>query len=154
MRPEELFSAVVLAALAAGVLIIVLALRYRARSMEMLHRERLAMIERGLVPPPEVNPAHAAWRSEASHTADRASTRALTAGIVIIALGFAFMTLIGIAADAPGVAVGLGGAVSIIGASLVVISLVRRHAPGRPHPSSLVPQQPPPVPSDSGPPAD
>lgn len=141
MRPEELFSAVVMAGLVSGVLIIVLALRYRARAMEMLHRERLAMIERGLVPPPEVNPAHAAWRGEAPRAGDGASARSLTAGIVIIALGFAFMTLIGIAANAPDVAVGLGGAVTIIGASLVVISLVRRQlSPGPPAgPTHLAP---------------
>lgn len=149
MRPEELFSAVVMSALAAGVLIIVLALRYRARSMEMLHRERLAMIERGLVPPPEVNPAHVAWRGEAPRPGDRGSARALTAGIVIIALGFAFMTLIGVAANTPDVAVGLGGAIAIIGVSLVVISLVRRHlspaAPPAPAPVAPSPEPKPPA---------
>ena len=148
MRPEELFSVVLMSVLVAGVIVIMMALRYRARSMEMLHRERLAMIERGLMPPPEVNPAHAAWRGEAPRAGDGASARSLTAGIVIIALGFAFMTLIGIAANAPDVAVGLGGAVTIIGASLVVISLVRRQlSPGPPAgPTHLAPPEPkPPV---------
>ena len=148
MKSEELFATVVLSALVAGVLIIVLALRYRARAMEMLHRERLAMIERGLVPPPEVNPAHVVWRGEAPPAGDVASARALTAGIIIIALGFAFMSLIGITAGAPEVAIGLGGAVTIIGASLIVISLVRRHSLGRPQPPSVAVPSPSPVPAD------
>ena len=41
----------------AGVAVIWMAMQSRRQIREMEHRERLAMIERGLVPAPEVDPA-------------------------------------------------------------------------------------------------
>ena len=40
----------------AGVAVLWMAMSNRRRFREMEHRERLAMIDRGLIPPPEVDP--------------------------------------------------------------------------------------------------
>jgi Domain of unknown function (DUF6249) len=117
----------------AGVYIILSALRHRAQTLEMAHRERMAMIEKGLVPSPEMSRGHDAWaNSPSTHLRvlhDRptiSSHRSLTLGIVIVAIGLGFMVLIGIAAETPSVAVGIGGAIAIVGVAFIVISLIKR----------------------------
>ena len=126
MRSEELFVMVLLIAIAAGVFIVVMAMRQRGQHMERLHRERMAMIDRGLVPNPEMIPAPAAMRGKARQTG--LEGRQLTAGVVVVGLGLGFMTLIGVAAGEPDVAMGLGGAIVILGVSLIVVSLLKRNA--------------------------
>jgi uncharacterized protein DUF6249 len=44
-------------AIAAWAAIVIMRMHLLGRTREQLHRERLAMIERGLVPPPDTNPA-------------------------------------------------------------------------------------------------
>jgi hypothetical protein len=148
MEPEVLFSIMLGLAMVAGVMIIYMGLRQRAYTLELLHRERMAMIERGLVPPPEMQ----SYRGY-DHGASRgrgASTRALTGGIVIVALGLGLMTLIGVAAEAPGVAIGLGGAIAIVGAAFIAISIVtgRQQAAGAGPATDARPSAPPPLPPD------
>jgi hypothetical protein len=144
MEAEVLFSIMLGLAMVAGVTIIYMGLRQRAYSLELLHRERMAMIERGLVPPPEMQ-SYRGYDHQATR-ARGASTRALTAGIVVVALGLGFMTLIGVAAEAPNVAIGLGGAIVIIGAAFIIISIVSgRTQPERP-PSATAPATPPEIP--------
>ena len=122
MEPSVLLSIMLGLAMVAGVTIIYLGLRQRTYTLELLHRERMAMIERGLVPPPELQGArridHGAARGRG------ASSRALSAGIVIVAIGLGLMMLIGVAAEAPNVAIGLGGAIAIVGAAFITISIV------------------------------
>src|SRR5436190_19750168 len=66
----------------------------RVRELEV--RERIAMIERGMVPPPETDPhgferqMYAVDRMQHTH----AGTRFRTAGIVVISVGFGLMLLI------------------------------------------------------------
>jgi hypothetical protein len=64
----------------------------------------------------------------------------MTLGIVIVAIGIGFMTLIGIAAREPNVAIGIGGAIAIIGVAFIVIAQIRRAQP----PTQTF--QPPPLP--------
>lgn len=97
-----------------GVFLIYTAMRQRADSLERQHRERMAMIERGQIPPAE--PVRRG----------RASSLAMSLGIIIIGAGFALMTIIGIAAGEPGVGIGIGGAMVIIGIAFIVRSLVVR----------------------------
>ena len=70
MQPQELFALVFVAGMFAGVFVIVMAMRQRSQQLEMLHRERMAMIERGQ------NPVHASsdgatWRGGGSAPASR-----------------------------------------------------------------------------------
>ncbi len=160
MQPQELFVMVLLAGMASGVFIIVMAMRKRAHTVELRHRERMAMIERGMVPPPEASWREGAWEPQQvmvrSEMIKRAVARRwMTAGIVVVALGLSFMTIIGVAAGEPSVALGLGGAFAILGVALIVISFVIRQSfagamPGPAHGLDVPPLSPdiPPQPRD------
>ena len=114
MEPEVLLiAAVFVVGMFAGVFLIFLAMRGRSEALERLHRERLAMIERGHIPlaEPQVS---------------RASSRSLSLGIIVVGLGLALMMIISVAAETPTVGIGIGGAIVIIGAAFIVRSLVVR----------------------------
>ena len=97
----------------------------RARSRELVHRERLAMIEKGLIPPaelypggPEFLPGQAAMPGAA--TFSRAASRFRSTGIMLVGVGVALAFVIALAADQPEVGVGIGGAIAAIGAAMIV----------------------------------
>jgi hypothetical protein len=115
MSGEEVSVALVsLGTLVAGVVVIAVGLNYRARMRELRHKERLAMIERGLLPPPEF---------EAGNVATAASQRSLSLGIIVVGLGLGLTVLIGIAGGALDVGLGVGGAIAILGAAFIVRSI-------------------------------
>ncbi len=115
MSGEEVSVALVsLGTLVAGVVVIVVGLNYRARLRELRHKERLAMIERGLLPAPEF---------EAGSVATAASQRSLSLGIIVVGLGLGLTVLIGIAGGALDVGLGVGGAIAILGAAFIVRSI-------------------------------
>ncbi len=115
----------------AGVALMMAAMSNRRKIREMEHRERLAMIERGVVPPPETNPAAfdaATGFGEIKDEPDR-SHRYRTAGILLIGVGFGLMFLIGVAAGSQEVGIGVGGAwISLGAASLLNYWLMARRA--------------------------
>jgi hypothetical protein len=138
-----------LTGLVGGVLIILFAMRQRSQTLEMKHRERMAMIERGLVPGPARDPAaFENWQQR--H--ERPPTRSTSIGVVLIALGFAIMLLVAFAGEAVGQAVGVGGAVVVIGAAFVVNGELQRRTPeSRSYPPAppVYPPAPPRFGSDS-----
>jgi hypothetical protein len=128
---------------AAGVWVIAAALRYRTRALELQHQERLAMIEKGLAPPPEMT-GLTFVAGVGKHMHERRAVRSMSLGIIVIGLGLAFMTLVGVAAEAPETGLGIGGAIAIVGAAFIVRSLVVGHAQPVPRPTPLdTPPQPP-----------
>lgn len=130
MQPEELFATVFILGMFAGVFIIYLGLRQRSQQLEMQHKERMAMIERGQIPlAEERSPLHLRRRATPAP-----SSRSLSIGIIIVGLGLALMTIIGIAGESPEVGVGIGGAIAIVGAAFIVRSLVVRRALSDPRP--------------------
>ena len=124
MQPEELFATVFVTGMFLGVFIIFLGLRQRSLQLEMRHRERMAMIERGQIPLSD--PALAAPRATRPLPAER-SSRSLSAGIITVGLGLAMMTIISIAGESPEVGVGVGGAIAVLGGAFIVRSLVSRN---------------------------
>ena len=106
-----------------GVVVIVLAMSQRARRLEMQHRERLAMIERGMMPSPETDPA----RFEASLGRPSLS-RYTTLGVAIVGIGIGLMLLIGVAGGAASAGVGIGGAIAVLGLAFIVNGYLRRGA--------------------------
>jgi hypothetical protein len=131
MSPE-LFAAVFVVGMFCGVFIIFMGLRQRSQQLEMHHRERMAMIERGQIPLNE--PAsHYHDKRPAIGGAARAS-RSMSIGIIIVGIGLALMIIIGVAAESPEVGIGVGGAIAILGAAFIALSLVAR--PQIPPPSS------------------
>ena len=114
-----------------GVFVIYLAMRYRSEALERQHRERMAMIERGHVPPP------------APYVIRRRTPgMALSFGIVSVGLGLALMMLISIASGEPDVGIGVGGAIVIIGAAFIVRSMVIRPVDSEPRSPSVPPAPP------------
>ncbi|MGH9386084.1 MAG: DUF6249 domain-containing protein [Vicinamibacterales bacterium] len=153
MAGEWLVFIGLMATVAAGVFIIVRGLKHRAQTLEMAHRERMAMIEKGMVPSPELNPGHAAWAAgRGPHVSlgpvlhdVHSSQRSLTLGIVIVAIGLGFISIIGVAGQSPEPAFGLGGAIVIVGLAFIVISLTKRMTPHQP---PVMPAPPRPLPSE------
>ena len=98
----------------------------RARVRELEIRERIAMIERGLVPAPEVDPRgfdRAMSRFE-RRDYSRGSMRHRRAGVTMMGVGFGLMVLIGFTANDASVAIGVGGFLVVIGIAFFVNSLI------------------------------
>jgi hypothetical protein len=125
MQAEELFAAVFVLVVLSGVAIVVLGLRQRTQQLEMQHRERMAMIERGLVPFDERRTFGEALDVGVARRRGPAS-RATPLGIVVVAIGLGLMSIVSIAGEAPEVGVGLGGAIAIVGAAFIAIGLMAR----------------------------
>ena len=133
MQSGEMFAGIFVVGMLAGVFVIFMAMRQRQLQLEMQHRERMAMIERGQVPTDPPHPAHRLIGGVARSSA--VGSRSMSVGIVVIAFGLGLMTIIGIAAGAPDIAVGIGGAIVILGVAFIANSLVSRNT---------VPDAPPP----------
>lgn len=131
--------------LAAGLTVIFAALRYRTKVLELRHAERLAMIERGLMPSPEMSGLDLEAPGPPQEAVVRG--RSMSLGIIVVGLGIALTFLVGIAGGSLEAGIGLGGAIAILGGAFIVRSLVvgqsQLVAPSRPH----RPATPPVVPS-------
>ena len=134
-----------------GVALMIAAMHNRRKIRELEHRERLAMIERGVVPSPETNPAAfeaAAGFLEPDKDEVARQQRYRTAGVMLIGFGFGLIFVIGAAAGAPEVGWGIGGAwISLGAASLLNYWLMsrRRESDHRAHwspPPSRRPEPP------------
>ncbi|HEY7792056.1 MAG TPA: DUF6249 domain-containing protein [Vicinamibacterales bacterium] len=112
-------------AIAGFFLVIALRISSAARVRELEIRERIAMIEKGIVPPPEVDPGgfeHALGDWRLSHRRNRPS-RHRSAGITLMGIGVGLMFLIGFAGDAADQGIGVGGFIAIIGLAFFINSL-------------------------------
>ena len=100
----------------------------RSRVRELEIRERIAMIERGLVPAPEVDPRgfdRAMGRLE--HRQQRVypgGARHRRAGVTLIGVGFGLMVLIAFTAGEPSIAIGVGGFLVVVGLAFFVNSYI------------------------------
>src|SRR5262249_50656265 len=101
----------------------------KARVRELEIRERIAMIERGLVPPPEVDPRgfdRAMDRVERLREHRRAfgSGRHRRAGVTLMGVGFGLMVLIAFTSNETSVAIGVGGFLVVMGIAFFINSLM------------------------------
>jgi hypothetical protein len=144
-------------AIVSGCLVAIVATiaRNQVRALEI--RERIAMIEKGLVPPPEVDPT---GFDREMNRYDRRAMRRLErhspfrhrrVGIVFMGVGFGLMTLIAISGDSPREGLGVGGFFVVMGLAFFINGLfesVSTPDAGRsPAPQSRQPvSDPPPVP--------
>jgi hypothetical protein len=134
-------------------------IRGRVRELEV--RERIAMIERGLVPPPEKDPAgfdRAMNRYERQRDGDqqwgwrrrpRSSSRYRSAGITMMGVGVGLALLIGMTGDATA-GIGVGGFLAVVGFAFLVNSLFAPRQDD--YYSSYARNYPPPPPPPSEPP--
>ncbi|MDQ3418124.1 MAG: hypothetical protein M3541_04990 [Acidobacteriota bacterium] len=132
MDEETIILTVFVLFVVAGVTLLLMAMSNRRYMRELAHRERMAMIERGLVPSPESDPAQFEAATGLATTPPPPSLpkrgdRFRTLGVAMIGLGFGLAFLIGLTGGDPDVGVGVGGAwVALGAASLLNYFLIRR----------------------------
>jgi len=134
-----------------------------ARLRELEIRERIAMIERGLVPAPEVDPRgfdRAMSRLERQERLRSwAGGRHRRAGVTLMGVGFGMMVLIAFTAGDESVAIGVGGFLVLVGLAFFVNSYIDGIANGPasdprswgappPPPTSTPPSTEPPRPTN------
>lgn len=134
---------------ASGVFIIAMSLRNRQRLRELAMRERIAMIEKGLVPPPEVDPARFDRFDRLERLMvfqrrlNQSGQRYRSLGIMTIGFGLAFLVMLTFAAGVPGVGLGVGGALMILGAAMFVNGMIQAHTAVPDEPLPYTPSQAP-----------
>jgi hypothetical protein len=101
-----------------GLAVIWMSMNSRRRIREMEHKERLAMIERGMMPPPEVDPAGFEQRLSRGPETE-GTVRYRSAGIVLIGLGAALTLLLTFTAGALATGLGIGLAFAALGAAFL-----------------------------------
>jgi hypothetical protein len=150
LEGAELMTILCLVTIVAGVAVLWMAMQNRRHIRELEHRERLAMIDRGLVPPPELDPEQFERGTGVGSAGSNVSAaRFRTLGVIMIGCGLALMMIIGFAGDAPRAALGVGGAFAVLGAAFFFNGkMMSRVEPfdARPRvPHVPVPRQQPPV---------
>jgi hypothetical protein len=115
-------------AILAGCTVAIVGTLARNRVRELEIRERIAMIEKGLVPPPEVDPrgferAMAHQDLYAHHARNRPHGRHRRGGITLIGVGLGLMVLIALAGEGPRSAIGVGGFLVIMGLAFLINGL-------------------------------
>ena len=114
-------------AILGGCTVAIVGMLARSRVRELEIRERIAMIEKGLVPPPEVDPGGfdlaMAQDRHAYHTRYRPVGRHRRVGTILIGIGFGFMVLISVANGNPRDGIGVGGFLVIMGLAFLINGL-------------------------------
>jgi hypothetical protein len=109
----------------------------KGRIRELRIRERIAMIEKGLVPPPEVDPPgfDRAMRiyERYDHLRARGAGRHRRVGIILIGIGLGLMVLIS-SVGASDEGIGVGGFLCILGLAFLINSLFEIRQPSSPPP--------------------
>ena len=122
MQPEELFSLVFIIGMFMGVFIIYMGLRQRSEQLQMRHRERMAMIEKGQIPLNESSAGYDGRHRQVSPP----STMSLSIGIIVVGIGLALATMISLAGGSPEIGLGVGGAIAIVGGAFIARSVFVR----------------------------
>ena len=108
----------------AAVVVVGMGIQSQRQIREMEHRERLAMIERGLPPPADFESAVERTLSTEDAARYARVLRWRTAGIIMIGLGLAYFFLVTFAVRNPEIGIGVGGAFTVIGAAFFVNALM------------------------------
>ena len=99
----------------AGLVLVAMSARSRDKMRELAMRERIAMIERGLVPSPETDPARFESMMGPRREPSAKSLRFRSAGVMVMGLGTAMIVVLSYAARAPEVGIGVGGGIFVLG---------------------------------------
>jgi hypothetical protein len=124
MIERIMITAVFAAMVLGGMGLIAVMLRGRQRMRELAIQQRIALIEKGLVPSPEADPERFETLVGLRRPVNRTAARYRSAGVFIIGLGCAIFLLLCFAARVPEVAFGVGGGIAIIGAAALINGLL------------------------------
>ena len=94
---------------------VALLVRGRQRLHELAIKERIALIEKGLVPSPELDPARFEALVGQRRPVNKVAQRFQSAGVLMIGLGLALGLLISAVARIAAIGFGVGGALAILG---------------------------------------
>lgn len=119
MSEEEVILTSITIVVFASLGVLWMAMVNRRAVREMEHRERLAMIQRGLLPAPESDPLGFEEAVEAFSGTGLKSERWRTAGTLTVGLGIALMILLTFSAGELAVGFGVGGAFVALGAAIL-----------------------------------
>jgi len=135
---------VAIVAIVGGIMAGIVSTISKGRVREMEIRERIAMIERGLVPPPEADPAgfERSLRSVEGVQYRHSNVRHRNGGIIVMAIGFGLMVLIAFTSGEVNVGIGVGGFLVILGFGLFLVSLWSASPLPLPPPVDRRPQAP------------
>jgi hypothetical protein len=149
-----IWAMIPIVAIVGGIVVALVGTVHKARIRELEIRERIAMIERGLVPAPENDPhgfdraMDRLERASQFRGVYRANTpgRHRRAGIILMGVGFGMMVLLGFTEGASGQALGVGGFLVVLGLAFLVSGLFDRNqaADMMPGVESSAPKQTPP----------
>jgi hypothetical protein len=143
-----------IAAIIGGITAGIVATVTRGRIRELEIRERIAMIERGVVPPPESDPETFDRRmhsmDQLQRRRERVAPRHRSAGVILIAVGLGLAVLMTYAADVPRQGLGVGGFIVILGLGFLVNSLFTETTPAGVRPPAFPRQNDPPFPPAPG----
>jgi hypothetical protein len=103
----------------AGVAVLWLAMANRRALREMEHRERIAMIQAGMVPAPEADPLAFEAQLETPSTSLSRKDRWRTAGTLTVGFGLALGVLLTFVGEM-GSGFAVGGAFAVLGASFLL----------------------------------
>ena len=142
---ELVWALIPIAAIVGGISLAVYKTAAMARVRELEVRERIAMIEKGLIPSPESNPrgfeqamsamarsADRGWYDDPQLRAFvlqrqyRRAERQRGAGITLMGIGFGLMLMLAFAAGQPEQGLGIGGFLVLLGFAFFVNSLFER----------------------------
>ena len=146
MSEEQVMLIVFSLMVFAGVAVLWLAMSNRRALREMEHRERIALIQAGILPAPESDPlAFETHLESASSTLSR-KDRWRSAGTLTVGFGVALMVLLSFT-GIPQIGLAVGGAFAVLGASFLLNSallspttttagrpMIRRTSTGTPTP--------------------
>lgn len=125
-----------------GITYAIVAMRQKGRLQELAYRERIAAIERGATPAPEVDPGRFEefWSAGPSITPARA--RSMGGGVMLIGVGLGLFVMLSAFGDTR-VAVGVGGFLAILGVAMLANGLLQSRLASPPRPTAPPPAQPP-----------
>ena len=145
-----IWALIPIAAIVGGISLAIYKTAAMARVRELEVRERIAMIERGLIPSPESNPrGFEQAMSAITRSADRdwyddpqvrafmrqrfyhRAERQRGAGVTLMGIGFGLMLMLAFAAGEPGQGLGIGGFMVLIGFAFFINSLFERRERSR-----------------------
>lgn len=144
-EPMEIVIAIIPLTTLVGLLVLAALWLLRvSRLRELKERQVLAMIEKGLTPPPEMVPLNIDGVVLPARRRSVVADRFKSAGIIVVGLGLAVGIIVGIAGSQVRVGFGLGAGVVALGIAMIVNGLVSATDPEPPA------ETPPPLgPSDA-----
>lgn len=109
-----------------GIVLGAITLRGNQRLKELAYRERLAMIEKGMVPPgpSSLEPLNGP-RGSGTPVPPRA-LRHQSVGVLLVGVGCGLIVLLSFAAGSPQAAVGVGGGLAVLGGAFLLNSVLTR----------------------------